>query len=178
MPSTASTSASPSTACASSTSSTWPAERTPPPRASSRSLGYHRRMALAPAAARPLRVGDLTLSSPVLVAPMAGITDAAFRGIPAGVGAGLVTTERVAAEAVVRSQEASIKLLDFPAEVTPVAAQLVGSDPAVMAGAAQLCVERGAMAVDVNLGCPVRKVVGLGHGAALARHVPRPAAVL
>src|SRR5579884_195755 len=135
-------------------------------------------MALAPAAARPLRLGPLTLRSRVLVAPMAGITDAPFREIAAEMGAGLVTTEMVAAEAVVRSKEASIKLLDFPAEVRPVAAQLVGSDPAVMAEAAQVCVERGAMAVDVNLGCPVRKVVGIGNGAALARDVGRTAAVL
>lgn len=135
-------------------------------------------MALAPAQARPLRVGDLVLSSPVLVAPMAGITDAPFREIAAEMGAGLVTTEMVAAEAVVRSQEASLKLLDFPAHVKPVAAQLVGSDPAVMAAAAQVCVERGAMAVDVNLGCPVRKVVGIGNGAALARDVRATATVL
>jgi tRNA-dihydrouridine synthase B len=135
-------------------------------------------MALALDTARPLRVGDLTLGSRVLVAPMAGITDAPFREIAAEMGAGLVTTEMVAAEAVVRSQEASIKLLDFPPEVKPVAAQLVGSDPAVMAEAAQVCVERGAMAVDVNLGCPVRKVVGIGNGAALARDVRRTAAVL
>lgn len=129
-------------------------------------------------AVRPLRVGALQLSSPILVAPMAGITDAPFREIAAEMGAGLVTTEMVAAEAVVRSQEASIKLLDFPREVKPVAAQLVGSDPAVMAEAAQVCVERGAMAVDVNLGCPVRKVVGIGNGAALARDVQRTAEVL
>ena len=136
-------------------------------------------MALAPAlASATLRLGDLTLPSRVLVAPMAGITDAPFRAIAAEMGAGLVTTEMVAAEAVVRSQEASIKLLDFPADTRPVAAQLVGSDPAVMAEAAQVCVERGAMAVDVNLGCPVRKVVGLGNGAALARDVHRTAAVL
>jgi len=135
-------------------------------------------MALAPAAAPTLRAGALTLRSPVLVAPMAGITDAPFREIAAEMGAGLVTTEMVAAEAVVRSQEASIKLLDFPPEVKPVAAQLVGSDPGVMAEAAQVCVERGAMAVDVNLGCPVRKVVGIGNGAALARDVHRTAAVL
>jgi len=135
-------------------------------------------MALALDTARPLRVGDLTLRSRVLVAPMAGITDAPFREIAAEMGAGLVTTEMVAAEAVVRSQEASIKLLDFPPAVKPVAAQLVGSDPGVMADAAQVCVERGAMAVDVNLGCPVRKVVGIGNGAALARDVRRTAAVL
>jgi tRNA-dihydrouridine synthase B len=135
-------------------------------------------MALAPASTRPIRIGDLTLSSPVLVAPMAGITDAPFRAIAAEMGAGLVTTEMVAAEAVVRSQEASMKLLDFPTDTRPVAAQLVGSDPAVMAEAAQVCVERGAMAVDVNLGCPVRKVVGIGNGAALARDTRRTADVL
>jgi tRNA-dihydrouridine synthase B len=138
-------------------------------------------MSLATAPARPatqLRLGDLALPSPILVAPMAGITDAPFREIAAEMGAGLVTTEMVAAEAVVRSQEASVKLLDFPPAVKPVAAQLVGSDPQVMAEAAQVCVERGAMAVDVNLGCPVRKVVGIGNGAALARDVRRTAAVL
>jgi nifR3 family TIM-barrel protein len=135
-------------------------------------------MALAPASARPLRLGALELCSPVLVAPMAGISDAPFREIAAEMGAGLVTTEMVAAEALVRSQEASVKLLDFPTGVGPVAAQLVGSDPAVMAEAAQVCVARGAMAVDVNLGCPVRKVVGLGNGAALARDVRRTAQVL
>jgi tRNA-dihydrouridine synthase B len=135
-------------------------------------------MALAPSSARPLRLGALTLPSPVLVAPMAGISDAPFREIAVEMGAGLTTTEMVAAEAVVRSQEASVKLLDFPQGVEPVAAQLVGSDPQVMAAAAQLCVERGAIAVDVNLGCPVRKVVGLGNGAALARDVHRTAAVL
>jgi len=135
-------------------------------------------MALAPAAARPLRLGDLDLPSPILVAPMAGISDPPFREIAAEMGAGLVTTEMVAAEAVVRSVEASVKLLDFPPEVGPVAAQLVGSDAAVMAEAAQVCVARGAMAVDVNLGCPVRKVVGIGNGAALARDLHRTAEVL
>jgi tRNA-dihydrouridine synthase B len=135
-------------------------------------------MALAPAAARPLRLGDLDLPSPILVAPMAGISDPPFREIAAEMGAGLVTTEMVAAEAVVRSAEASVKLLEFPAGVGPVAAQLVGSDPVVMADAAQVCVERGAMAVDVNLGCPVRKVVGIGNGAALARDLHRTAEVL
>ena len=127
---------------------------------------------------RPLRIGDLELSSPVLVAPMAGITDAPFRRLAAEMGAGLVTTEMVAAEAVVRSVEASLNLLHFPADTRPVAAQLVGSDPAVMATAAQVCVERGAVSVDVNLGCPVRKVVGIGNGAALARDIGATARVL
>ena len=126
---------------------------------------------------RPLRIGDLELSSPILIAPMVGITDAPFRALARELGAGLVTTEMVAAEAVVRGVEASLKLLDFPRSVRPVAAQLVGRDPTVMAEAARVCVERGAMAVDVNLGCPVRKVVSRGEGAALARDIDETARV-
>jgi tRNA-dihydrouridine synthase B len=130
-------------------------------------------MALAATALRPIRVGGLELSSPVLVAPMVGITDAPCRKLCREFGAGLVSTEMVAAEAVVRSTDAVVHLLDFPGEVTPVAAQLVGCDPGVMAAAAQVCVERGAVLVDVNLGCPVSKVVSRGSGAALALEAVR-----
>jgi tRNA-dihydrouridine synthase B len=129
-------------------------------------------------AAAPLRVGSIPLRSRVLCAPMAGITDAPFRRIAAEMGAGLVCTEMVAAEALVRSVEASLALLRFDPDVHPVAAQIVGCDPAVMAEAARICVERGADVVDVNLGCPVRKVVNLGSGAALARDVRATARVL
>lgn len=125
-----------------------------------------------------LRIGPLELSSPVLIAPMVGITDAPCRELAIELGAGLVCTEMVASEAVVRSQEASLQLLDFPDGVGPAGAQLVGCDPAVMAAAAQVCVERGATTVDVNLGCPVKKVVGRGSGAALARDVQATVAVL
>src|SRR5438105_4956184 len=107
----------------------------------------------------PLRLGSLELSSPVLVAPMVGITDAPCRELAREFGVGLVSTEMVAAEAVARSTEAAFQLLDLPAGVEPVAAQLVGCDPAQMADAAQVCVARGAMVVDVNLGCPVPRVV-------------------
>jgi tRNA-dihydrouridine synthase B len=131
------------------------------------------------APARPaLRIGSLQLSSPVLIAPMVGITDAPCRELAVELGAGLVSTEMVASEAVVRSVDASLRLLDFPAGVGPAGAQLVGCDPAVMADAAAICVERGALTVDVNLGCPVRKVVGRGSGAALARDVRATSAVL
>jgi tRNA-dihydrouridine synthase B len=125
-----------------------------------------------------LRIGALELSSPVLIAPMVGITDVPCRELARELGAGLVSTEMVASEAVVRSLEASLHLLDFPAGAGPSGAQLVGSDPMVMAEAAQICVARGAVAVDVNLGCPVKKVVGRGSGAALARDIPATAAVI
>jgi tRNA-dihydrouridine synthase B len=135
-------------------------------------------MALAAPARPALRIGSLELSSPVLIAPMVGITDAPCRELAIELGAGLVCTEMVASEAVVRSQEASLQLLDLPDGVGPAGAQLVGCDPAVMAAAAQVCVERGAVSVDVNLGCPVKKVVGRGSGAALARDVHATAAVI
>ncbi len=125
-----------------------------------------------------LRIGPLALRSALLIAPMVGITDAPCRQLAVELGAGLVSTEMVAAEAVVRSQEASLRLLDFPPGVGPAGAQLVGCDAAVMAAAAQVCVERGAVTVDVNLGCPVKKVVGRGSGAALARDIHATAAVL
>lgn len=131
-----------------------------------------------PARLPPLRLGELTLRSRVLVAPMAGISDVPFRRLATEMGAGLVTTEMVAAEALVRSVQATDQLLDFPAHTGPVAAQIVGSDPVVMAEATQICVDRGAQAVDINLGCPVRKVVGIGNGAALARDIHATARVL
>jgi len=89
-----------------------------------------------------------------------------------------VSTEMVAAEAVVRGVEAALQLLDFPEGVAPVAAQLVGSDPGVMAEAARICAFRGAAVIDVNLGCPVARVVNRGSGAALARDVDATARVL
>lgn len=109
---------------------------------------------------------------------MVGITDVPTRALVHELGAGLVSTEMVAAEAIVRSQEAALKLLEFPTAVQPVSAQLVGADVSVMSDAAQICVARGAHVVDVNLGCPVPKVVNRGSGAALARDVDATARVL
>lgn len=135
-------------------------------------------MAVVEAARTPLRIGSLELSSPLMVAPMVGITDAPTRALVRELGAGLVCTEMVAAEAVVRAPHVTSLLLDLPEGTHPVAAQLVGADAALMADAAQICVARGAAAVDVNLGCPVPRVVNRGSGAALARDVHATARVL
>ncbi|HUY60801.1 MAG TPA: tRNA dihydrouridine synthase DusB [Candidatus Dormibacteraeota bacterium] len=123
-------------------------------------------------------IGALRLRTPIFVAPMAGITDRPFRALARELGAGLTCTEMIAAAAVVRSPEAATALLDLAPDEHPVAAQLVGNDPATMAEAAQICVARGADVVDVNLGCPVSKVVRLGSGAALARDLHRTAEIL
>ena len=109
---------------------------------------------------------------------MVGITDAPTRALVRELGAGLVSTEMVAADALVRVPELARTLLDFADGTHPVAAQLVGSDPVAMAEAAQVCAARGASAVDVNLGCPVPRVVNRGSGAALARDLRATVLVL
>jgi tRNA-dihydrouridine synthase B len=127
---------------------------------------------------RTLRIGALELTSRVLIAPMVGITDRPCRRITHEFGAGLVSTEMVSADAVVRRVEAALAVIDVRDEPYPVAAQLVGCEPAVMAEAARICVDRGAAVVDVNLGCPVPRVVNRGSGAALARDIGSTAAVI
>ncbi|HUY57402.1 MAG TPA: tRNA dihydrouridine synthase DusB [Candidatus Micrarchaeaceae archaeon] len=126
-----------------------------------------------------LRIGSLELATPIFIAPMVGITDRPFRAFAREMGVGLTCTEMTAAAALVRAPEGvAERLLDLGPKETPVAAQLVGNDPQMMADAAQICVALGADAVDVNLGCPVPKVVRLGSGAALAREIARTVAVL
>ncbi|MHB8312069.1 MAG: tRNA dihydrouridine synthase DusB [Candidatus Dormibacteria bacterium] len=126
-----------------------------------------------------LRIGSVELFSPVFIAPMVGITDRAFRDLARELGAGLTCTEMTAAAALVRAPEDALdRILDMGSDERPVAAQLVGCDPSLMADAAQICVARGADIVDVNLGCPVPKVVRLGSGAALARDIDQTVAVL
>ncbi|HVC39159.1 MAG TPA: tRNA dihydrouridine synthase DusB [Candidatus Dormibacteraeota bacterium] len=126
-----------------------------------------------------LKIGGIELSTPIFIAPMVGITDRPFRAFAREMGVGLTCTEMTAAAALVRAPEGvAARLLDLGEEEDPVAAQLVGNDPQLMADAAQLCVQLGADLVDVNLGCPVPKVVRLGSGAALAREIPRTVAVL
>lgn len=122
-------------------------------------------------ACRALRVGTVEVGSPVLVAPMVGITDPPFRRLAREMGAGLVCAEMVAAEAVVRGIPRTLEMLAFDPTVAPAAAQLVGDDPSLMAEAAAICAERGAALVDVNLGCPVPRVTSRGSGAALARDI-------
>lgn len=140
-------------------------------------LPYDGVMTLA-AIARAPRIGPIQLSSPVVVAPMVGVTDVPTRALAHELGAALVCCEMTASEAVVRSTDAAMALLDFPGDVRPAAAQLVGGDATVMAEAARVCVARGAQIVDVNLGCPVPKVVNRGSGAALARDIHATAQVI
>src|SRR5207244_13305121 len=103
-----------------------------------------------------MRVGPYTLSSPVYVAPMAGVTDAPFRKIAREFGAGLACTEMISSEALVRGHPESFRLMDLRWDRRPVSVQLMGGDPGVMAQAARMAAEAGADSIDSSVWCPVR----------------------
>lgn len=117
-----------------------------------------------------VKIGPLKIESKLALAPMAGVTDAAFRQICSELGAGLTCTELVSAKALCYQDKKSKQLLQpFPGE-KPFAAQIFGSDIPCMAEAAQIAVEAsGAELLDINMGCPVGKVVASGDGAALMK---------
>ncbi len=118
---------------------------------------------------RPLQVGGVNLSNNLALAPMAGITNAAFRVLCAEGGAGLVVTEMISAESLKYGNKRSFQMLELLPGERPAAIQLFSADPACMALAALEAEKAGADMVDVNAGCPVRKIMRSGAGAALMR---------
>jgi tRNA-dihydrouridine synthase B len=120
-----------------------------------------------------VKIGPLALTSPVYVAPMAGVTDAPFRKIAREFGAGLACTEMISSEALVRGHRESFRLMDLSWDRRPVSVQLMGGDPAVMAQAARIAEEAGADIIDINMGCPVPKVVKTSGGSSLLRDPDR-----
>jgi len=120
-----------------------------------------------------LKIGSLQLSNWLIMAPMAGITNLPFRMIVKKMGAALVTTEMISAKGLVLGQERTLNYLRSSAAEKPLSVQLFGADPAVIRDAAQLAVRKGADIIDINLGCPVKKIVKTGAGAALLREPQR-----
>ncbi|WP_126174871.1 tRNA dihydrouridine synthase DusB [Tsuneonella rigui] len=125
-----------------------------------------------PSAPQPIQVGPVTVATPVVLAPMTGVTDMPFRALVRRYGSGLNVTEMVASEAAIRETRQSIQKAAWAPIEDPVSMQLVGCDPVSMAEAAKLSADRGAAIIDINFGCPVRKVVGQYAGSALMREVP------
>ena len=125
-----------------------------------------------------MRIGTVEINSQLALAPMAGVTDAAFRELCASLGAGLTCTELVSSKALCYQDKKSRTLLaPFPGE-HPMQAQIFGSDPVCMAEAAQIAIEAsGADILDINMGCPVGKVVKNGDGSALMRDVEKAARI-
>lgn len=119
---------------------------------------------------KPLRIGNITVDPPLILAPMAGVTDSLYRALMADFGAGMVTTEMVSIQGLVRNQPKTWELcVQEPPLKVPLAVQIFGNDPAVMAEAGRLVEGRGVSVVDINAGCPVKKVVRQGAGASLLR---------
>lgn len=117
-----------------------------------------------------MKIGQVEIDGPAALAPMAGVTDAAFRHICREQGAALVCTEMVSSRGLVYNDPKTKELLYCPDGDRPAAAQIFGSDPAIMADAAALALEiSGADILDVNMGCPVGKIVKSGDGSALMR---------
>lgn len=117
-----------------------------------------------------MKIGDIELCGNLTLAPMAGVTDFAFRRVCRGLGAALTTTEMVSAKALVYKDEKTRALLYIPEDEHPCAAQIFGHEPDVMAEAAVMAREiSGADIIDINMGCPVGKVVKSGDGSALMR---------
>ncbi|PNQ74192.1 tRNA dihydrouridine synthase DusB [Erythrobacter sp. SAORIC-644] len=127
---------------------------------------------LPPAPPKPILVGDVSIDTPVVLAPMTGVTDLPFRKLVRRYGSGLNVTEMIASEAAIRETRQSVQKAAWDATEEPVSMQLVGCDPVSMSEAAKLQQDNGAAIIDINFGCPVRKVVGQLAGSALMREVP------
>ncbi|MFN4274723.1 MAG: tRNA dihydrouridine synthase DusB [Ferrovibrio sp.] len=116
-----------------------------------------------------IKIGPVSIEDPVILAPMSGVTDLPFRRLVKRSGAGLVVSEMIASEAMVRSSRQSLKMAEVAPEEFPMSVQLAGCEGHVMAEAARLNEDKGAAIIDINMGCPVKKVVNGHAGSALMR---------
>src|SRR5499433_849124 len=125
-----------------------------------------------------ISIGSLTLDDPIILAPMSGVSDLPFRRLVKRLGAGLVVSEMIASAAVIRETRQSMAMAKSCADEQPMAVQLAGCEPRVMAEAAKLNADRGARLIDINFGCPVKKVVNGHAGSALMRDEVHAAKIL
>ncbi len=126
-----------------------------------------------------MKIGRLTLEHPVALAPMAGMTDTAFRRLVKRMGGcGLVVTEMVSSEGLVRGIDRTLEYAEYTEEERPVAIQIFGGDPAVMAEAARIVERMGADIVDINMGCPVPKIAKHHAGCSLMREPEHAATIV
>ena len=116
-----------------------------------------------------IKIGPIKLDSPVILAPMSGVSDLPFRRLVKRLGAGLVVSEMIASQAMIRHNKKTMKMASNCAEEFPMSVQLAGCEPQIMAQAAKLNEDRGAAIIDINMGCPVKKVVNGHAGSALMR---------
>ncbi len=125
-----------------------------------------------------MKIGTHVLRNALFVAPMAGVTDRPFRVLARRFGAGLAVSEMVSSRPELRGSRKSRLRLEHRGEPEPVAVQIVGADPALMAQAARDNVDEGAQLIDINMGCPAKKVCGVQAGSALLADEARVARIL
>jgi tRNA-dihydrouridine synthase B len=129
-------------------------------------------------ALKPIQIGPIRLDTPVILAPMTAVTDLPFRRAVKRYGAGLTVTEMIASQAMIRETRQSLRKSLWDPSEEPVSMQLAGCEPQVMAEAAKLNEQRGAAIIDINMGCPVKKVVNGWAGSALMRDLKNAAAII
>jgi tRNA-dihydrouridine synthase B len=126
----------------------------------------------------PIQIGPVRIDAPVILAPMTGVTDRPFRRIVKRFGAGLTVTEMIASQAMIRETRQSLQKAAWDPVEDPVSMQLAGCSPVEMAEAAKLNEDRGAAIIDINMGCPVKKVVNGDAGSALMRDLKLAAQIV
>ena len=126
----------------------------------------------------PISIGPVRIDAPVILAPMTGVTDMPFRRIVKSYGVGLTVTEMIASQAAIRESRQSIQKAAWDPIEEPVSMQLAGCSPKEMAEAAKLNEDRGAAIIDINMGCPVKKVVNGEAGSALMRDLGLAASII
>ena len=126
----------------------------------------------------PIQIGNVEVKCPVILAPMTGVTDMPFRKIVRRFGSGLNVTEMIASQAMIRETRQSLQKCEWDVIEEPVSMQLAGCTPYEMGEAAKLNEDRGAAIIDINMGCPVKKVVNGDAGSALMRDLPLAASLI
>jgi tRNA-dihydrouridine synthase B len=127
---------------------------------------------------KPIQIGPIRIETPVILAPMTGVTDMPFRTLVRRFGSGLNVTEMIASQAMIRETRQSLQKAAWDAVEEPVSVQLAGCTPREMAEAAKLNEDRGAAIIDINMGCPVKKIVNGDAGSALMRDLPLAASLI
>lgn len=125
-----------------------------------------------------MKIGRVLLPNPVVAAPMAGVTDKAFRLLAREAGCGLICTEMISDQALIHNNHRTKFMLDLHDEKGLISVQIFGSQPRLMAEAAKFVVDSGADIMDINMGCPAQKIVKNGEGSALMRDLPRAAEII
>lgn len=125
-----------------------------------------------------MKIGNYTFKYGLSLAPMAGVTDRAYRALCVRYGAELVTTELISAKAVTMGDQRTLKLASLTEDESPAAIQIFGSDPAVMGEAAYRLMSLSPAMIDINMGCPVHKIIRNGEGCALMRDIDKAATIV